>query len=39
MTIAQAVQAGIKACVEARRTDEPRRLMQAFLDRKKGPTA
>ena len=39
MTIAQAVQAGIKACVEARRTDEPRRLMQAFLDRKKGPKA
>ena len=35
MTIAQAVQAGIKACVEARRTDEPKRLMQAFLDRKK----
>ena len=39
MTIAQAVQAGIKACVEARRTDEPRRLMQAFLDRKKGAKA
>ncbi len=36
MTIAQAVQAGIKACVEARKTDEPKRLMQAFLDRKKG---
>jgi enoyl-CoA hydratase len=35
MTISQAVQAGIKACVEARKTDEPRRLMQAFLDRKK----
>ncbi len=35
MTIAQAVQAGIRACVEARRTDEPRRMMQAFLDRKK----
>ncbi|HET9405178.1 MAG TPA: enoyl-CoA hydratase-related protein [Burkholderiales bacterium] len=35
MTISQAVQAGIKACVEARRTDEPRRLMQAFLERKK----
>ncbi|HYC46381.1 MAG TPA: enoyl-CoA hydratase-related protein [Burkholderiales bacterium] len=30
-----AIQAGIRACVEARRTDEPRRLMQAFLDRKK----
>ncbi len=35
MTIAQAVQAGIKACVAARKTDEPRRLMQAFLERKK----
>jgi enoyl-CoA hydratase len=36
MTIAQAVQAGIRACVEARKTDEPRRLMAAFLARKKG---
>ena len=35
MTIKQAVQAGIRACVEARRTDEPRRLMAAFLARKK----
>ena len=35
MTIAQAVQAGIRACTEARKTDEPRRLMQAFLERKK----
>jgi len=35
MTIAQAVQAGIRACVEARRTDEPRRLMAAFLERRK----
>ena len=35
MTIGQAVQAGIRACVRARATDEPRRLMQAFLDRKK----
>jgi enoyl-CoA hydratase/carnithine racemase len=34
MTIKQAVQAGIKACVEARKTDEPKRLMQAFLERK-----
>jgi enoyl-CoA hydratase/carnithine racemase len=31
----EAIQAGIRACVEARRTDEPKRLMQAFLDRKK----
>jgi len=37
MTIAQAVKAGIDACVEARRTDEPKRLMAAFLARKKGP--
>jgi enoyl-CoA hydratase len=34
MTIAQAVQAGIRACSEARKTDEPRRLMAAFLARK-----
>jgi enoyl-CoA hydratase/carnithine racemase len=32
LTIRQAVQAGIRACVEARRTDEPRRLMAAFLE-------
>jgi enoyl-CoA hydratase/carnithine racemase len=35
MTIAQAVQAGIRACVKARETDEPRRLMLAFLERRK----
>jgi len=35
MTISQAVQAGIRACVAARQTDEPRRLMGAFLARKK----
>jgi enoyl-CoA hydratase len=35
LPITRAVQKGIDACVEARRTDEPRRLMQAFLDRKK----
>ena len=35
MTIAQAVRAGINACVEARRTDEPKRLMTAFLERRK----
>jgi enoyl-CoA hydratase/carnithine racemase len=39
MTISQAVQAGIKACVEARKTDEPRRLMAAFLERKKSGKA
>ena len=36
MSIAQAVQAGIRACTAARKTDEPRRLMAAFLERKKG---
>ena len=36
MTIAQAVQAGIRACTEARKTDEPQRLMAAFSARKKG---
>ena len=35
MSIAQAVQAGIRACTEARKTDEPRRLMAAFLERRK----
>ena len=35
MTIKQAVQAGIRACTEARRTDEPKRLMATFLERKK----
>lgn len=34
MSIADAVQAGIRACVAARRSDEPRRLMDAFLRRK-----
>jgi enoyl-CoA hydratase len=35
MTISEAVQAGIRACVKARETDEPKRLMTAFLERKK----
>lgn len=35
MTIADAVRQGIRACVDARRTDEPKRLMRAFLERKK----
>jgi enoyl-CoA hydratase len=30
-----AIQAGIQACLEARRTDEPKRMMEAFLTRKK----
>jgi enoyl-CoA hydratase/carnithine racemase len=32
----EAIQQGIRACVEARRTDEPRRLMTAFLNRRRG---
>lgn len=37
MSIADAVQRGIRAMVESRATDEPKRLMQAFIDqRKKG---
>ncbi len=39
MSIAQAVQAGIRSCVKARETDEPRRLMAAFLARKKSGKA
>ena len=35
MTISQAVQAGIRACNDARKTDEPKRLMAAFLERRK----
>jgi enoyl-CoA hydratase/carnithine racemase len=35
MSLDDAIQAGIRACVEARRTDEPKRLMEAFLNRKK----
>lgn len=35
MTIADAVKQGIAAMVEARKTDEPGRLMRAFLARKK----
>jgi len=35
MTLKQAVNAGIRACVEARKTDEPKRLMTAFLEKKK----
>lgn len=35
MTISQAIQAGIRACVDARKTDEPRQLMAAFLESRK----
>lgn len=31
----EAIEAGINACVRARDSDEPRRMMQAFIDRKK----
>lgn len=35
MSITDAIQQGIKACIEARTTDEPRRMAQAFVDRNK----
>lgn len=35
MSISDAIQQGIKACIDARTTDEPRRMAQAFVDRKK----
>ncbi len=35
MSLSESIQQGIRACIEARRTDEPRRLMEAFLSRKK----
>ena len=35
LPLAEAIEQGIRACVEARRTDEPRRLMTAFLNRRK----
>lgn len=35
MSIRDAIHAGISACAEARTTDEPVRMMQAFIDRKK----
>lgn len=36
LSITDGIQAGIRACVEARSTDEPRRMMAAFLARKRG---
>lgn len=39
LPLEKAIEAGIRACTAAKKTDEPRRLMQAFLDRKKGPGA
>lgn len=35
LPIPEAIEAGIAACVRARDTDEPRRMMQAFIDRQK----
>ena len=35
MSIRDAIHQGIKVCAESRSTDEPVRLMQAFVDRKK----
>jgi enoyl-CoA hydratase len=35
MSIDEGIHAGIRACVEARSTDEPRRMMEAFIHRKK----
>ncbi len=35
LPLAEAVQAGIRACVAARATDEPQRMMHAFFERKK----
>ena len=34
LPLPEAIEAGIAACVRARETDEPRRMMQAFIDRK-----
>ena len=36
MSIRDAIHRGIQVCPESRSTDEPVRLMQAFIDRKKG---
>ena len=35
LPLEEAIQAGIRACVEARSTDEPRHMMESFLNRKK----
>jgi enoyl-CoA hydratase/carnithine racemase len=35
LPLEKAIQAGIRACTEAKKTDEPRRLIAAFLERKK----
>ena len=35
MSLADSIAQGIRACVEARSTDEPKRMMEAFLTRKR----
>jgi enoyl-CoA hydratase/carnithine racemase len=35
MSLTDGIWAGIRACVESRRTDEPQKMMQAFIDRKR----
>ena len=35
MSITDAINQGIKACIEARTTDEPRRMAEAFVNRKR----
>lgn len=38
LSVEKAIQAGIRACAKAKKTDEPHRLMAAFLERKKRGT-
>ena len=35
MSVADSVRQGIRACVAARSTDEPKRMMEAFINRKR----
>ncbi|MEK7875722.1 MAG: enoyl-CoA hydratase-related protein [Pseudomonadota bacterium] len=35
MSLSDGIRQGIRACVEARRTDEPKRMMEAFINRKR----
>ena len=35
MSVTDGIWQGIRACVEARSTDEPKRMMEAFLNRKR----
>jgi len=38
LSLTDGILAGIRACVEARSTDEPRRMMEAFIARKRSST-